>query len=230
LNTLIRSFVKDYNKLGDNYLQFKEFIKFEIDALYQIIDQKDKIIKHKDFEVGEYQMALKIPRQHYKHIENLRFEEIMKQRDEIIARLKKKYGVDPTKQMAQLKMPDPSLPPEQQLEMLTGGALAQQASDSTNQGAVKADPIAVTKQAANVNAPRMQKDFSIASIMSKTTADTNFHSALGDFSSVLSPSLKVGLYKNNRGGSVAKNPFLSQRNSELAKGQPPAQSAKNLNS
>jgi hypothetical protein len=32
-------------------------------------------------EVGEYEMALRIPRQHYKHIEKLRFEEIMKQRD-----------------------------------------------------------------------------------------------------------------------------------------------------
>ena len=37
---------------------------------------------------------------------------------------------------------------------------------------------------------------------------------MGDFSSILSPSVKVGLFKNRRGGSIsmAKNPFLSQRN------------------
>ena len=100
LNTLIRNFVKEFNRIGDNYLQYKEFVKHEFDILNLIIEQKNKTIEQKDFEVGEYQMALKIPRQHYKHIEKLRFEEIMKQRDEIIAKLKKKYGVDPTKQMA----------------------------------------------------------------------------------------------------------------------------------
>ena len=100
LNTLIRNFVKEFNRIGDSYLQYKEFVKHEFDVLNQVIEAKNKIIEKKDFEVGEYQMALKIPRQHYKHIEKLRFEEIMKQRDEIIVKLKKKYGVDPTKQMA----------------------------------------------------------------------------------------------------------------------------------
>ena len=36
------------------------------------------------FGVKEFKIALKIPRFHYKHIENARFEEIMKQRDKII--------------------------------------------------------------------------------------------------------------------------------------------------
>ena len=39
-------------------------------------------------------MALRIPRQHYKYIEKLKFEELMKQRDEIIKKLKRKFGVD----------------------------------------------------------------------------------------------------------------------------------------
>ena len=58
-------------------------------------------------------MALRIPRLHYKHLEKLRFEEIMQQRDEIIERIKRRYGIDPSKANALLKMPDPSLPPEQ---------------------------------------------------------------------------------------------------------------------
>lgn len=144
----------------------------------------------------------------------------MQQRDEIIAKLKKKYGVDPTKQMAQLKMPDPSLPPEQQLELLTDGALAQQLAgkgpevQQTAQAEKTLDKVAAVKSIANLSGPLMQKNFSVASILSKTTADTNFTSALGDFSSILSPSVKVGLFKNKRGSSVAKNPFLSQRNKD----------------
>lgn len=62
----------------------------------------------------------------------------MQQRDEIVAKLKKKYGIDPTKQMAQLKMPDPTLPPEQQFEMLTDGALAQQLAGKAPEPASKA--------------------------------------------------------------------------------------------
>ena len=49
-----------------------------------ILTKKDEIIERKTFEVKEYQTALRVPRQHYKFIEKLRFEELMKQRDEII--------------------------------------------------------------------------------------------------------------------------------------------------
>lgn len=65
-------------------MRFKNFIAWEIVTLNEIVVQKDKIISQKDYEVGEYKLAIRIPRLHYKHLENLRFEEIMKQRDEII--------------------------------------------------------------------------------------------------------------------------------------------------
>lgn len=112
LNTLIRNFVKEFNRIADNYLQYKDFVKHEIDILYLVIEEKNKVIIQKEDDLKEYKLALRIPRQHYKHIEKLRFEEIMQQRDEIVIKLKKKYGIDPTKQMAQLKPPDSKLPPE----------------------------------------------------------------------------------------------------------------------
>lgn len=56
----------------------------------------------------------------------------------------------------------------------------------------------------------MQKNFSVVSIVSKTTADSNFQSAMGEFSSVLSPAVRIGLFKNKRGGSVARNLFQGQ--------------------
>lgn len=137
LNTLIRNFVKEFNRLGDNYLQYKDFVKHELDILYLVIEEKNKEITKREDDLGEYKLALRIPRQHYKHIEKLRFEEIKKQRDEIVIKLKKKYGIDPTKQMAQLKAPDPSLPAEQQFEMLTDGALVQQLAGKAPEPASK---------------------------------------------------------------------------------------------
>ena len=112
LNTLIRDFVKVYRNLGDEFIKYKEFSKFEIDVLTLCFEGKDKLIKNLQFELGEFKLALRIPRQHYKYIEKLRFEELMEQRDEIVKKLKKRYGVDPTQPGQMLKMPDPSLPPE----------------------------------------------------------------------------------------------------------------------
>ena len=65
--------------------------------------------------------------------------------------------------------------------MLTDGALAQQLSGKGVEpqgGPVssdkKLDSIAATKSIVNLSGPVMQKNFSIVSLMSKTTADTNF--------------------------------------------------------
>ena len=64
--------------------------------------------------------------------------------------------------------------------MLTDGALAQQLSGKgpEAQGPAssdkKLDSVAATKSIVNLSGPVMQKNFSIASLMSKTTADTNF--------------------------------------------------------
>lgn len=46
--------------------------------------------------IGEFKLALRIPRQHYKYIEKLRFDELIEQREEIRARHRRKYGVDPS--------------------------------------------------------------------------------------------------------------------------------------
>lgn len=78
---LIRAFVKTFDNLAKKFIIYKDFAAKEIDLLELIIDRKDIEYKKMQAEVGEYETALRIPRQHYKHIEKLRFEEIMKQRD-----------------------------------------------------------------------------------------------------------------------------------------------------
>lgn len=97
MNTLVRLFVKGYNELGEFFNKFKEFVRNEMDCLLQIIESKEAQLKNYEFEIGEFKLALRIPRQHYRYIENLRFEELMQQRDEIIEKIKKRYGIDPTK-------------------------------------------------------------------------------------------------------------------------------------
>lgn len=96
INTLIRDFVKVYRNLAKEFLQYKEYSTWEIDVLTMCFEGKDKTIKNLQFELGEFKLALRIPRQHYKYIEKLRFEELMEQRDEIVKKHKKRYGVDPT--------------------------------------------------------------------------------------------------------------------------------------
>ena len=82
LNTLIRAFVRTFDNLVENFKNYKSIACKEIEALEIVIHGKDKVIKKQQVAVDEYEMALRIPRLHYKHLEKLRFEEIMQQRDE----------------------------------------------------------------------------------------------------------------------------------------------------
>ena len=79
------------------------------------IDKKEEVIEKNIKMVEEYKLALRIPRQHYKHLETLRYEEMLEQRDKIIKKMKKK-GIDLTKKGSLMKMPDPTLPLIEQLK------------------------------------------------------------------------------------------------------------------
>ena len=77
-----------------------------------ISQKKTEQIDDLNIKMAEYYEALRIPRQHYKFIEKLRYEELMSQRDEIILKFSKKFGVDREKALSMMVMPDPNLPPE----------------------------------------------------------------------------------------------------------------------
>ena len=79
LNTLIRAFVRTFDKLVENFKNYKAVAQREIDCLEVMIKVKDDKIKEQQESVEEYELALKIPRLHYKHLEKLRFAEIMQQ-------------------------------------------------------------------------------------------------------------------------------------------------------
>lgn len=116
MNRTVRDFVKAMTKLSEEYRSFKNFTNLEQQILERVVQEKDKTIEYQQVSVEEYKLALRIPRHHYKHIEKLKMEELAEQRKQIVKRMKKQYGIDPTKTL--LKMPDPSLPPAVQLEMM----------------------------------------------------------------------------------------------------------------
>ena len=130
LNTLIRDFVKIYKKLGDDFGKYKDYIKLEIECLNQCLEKKQRVINQLEENVGEYKEALRIPRQHYKFIEKLKFEEIKQQRDEIIQKMQRKHNCTREEALKMFVMPDPTLPPEQQMEIVTGGKLVEPTKDN----------------------------------------------------------------------------------------------------
>ena len=109
LNQLIRDFVKVYKALASEYKNYKEYVAFEMELLKRTADKKQEVIDANVEMVKQYQLALRIPRMHFKHLETLRYEEMLEQRDKIIKKMKKK-GIDLTKKGALSKKPDPSLP------------------------------------------------------------------------------------------------------------------------
>jgi len=57
----------------------------------------EKIIRDKIAEIEGLKEALSIPRQHYKFIDKLQGEEILKQKDQIVARLADEYAMPAAK-------------------------------------------------------------------------------------------------------------------------------------
>lgn len=77
INTLIRDFVAIYKKLAEDFGKFKEYARVQVKVLEAVISKKDKCLEKQLDEIKDFKMALKVPRLHYKHIENLRYEEMM---------------------------------------------------------------------------------------------------------------------------------------------------------
>ena len=91
-------------------------------------------------------------------------------------------------------MPDPSLPPEKQMEQLTGGKLVEPGSTTGGVAGI-ASPKGLMSAASS---PSMMRDFSVVSMSNRTTASTKFRSDLFGgraMSLIMSPSIKFGMYR-----------------------------------
>ena len=65
----------------------------------------------------------------------------MEQRDEIIKKFSRKFGVNADQALRMMVMPDPNLPPEKQMEMLTGGKLVAGAGPANTEPVAALQPV-----------------------------------------------------------------------------------------
>ena len=93
---MIRGVVTVYKDLATEFMNYKEYVAHELRISELIVEGKEKEIEHQKTMMKDYEAALRIPRNHFKHLEKLRYEEVMEQRDKIVAKLIKKFGFDPT--------------------------------------------------------------------------------------------------------------------------------------
>lgn len=85
--------------------------------------------------------------------------------------------------------------------MISGGGLA------GNKTTTASPPVGIpgltrSPSSNGVGSPGYQKDFSVISLASKTTKDTNFKSDFGEHSLIMSPSIRFGLHKSKKSINV----------------------------
>ena len=95
-------YVELYKQLGKQFDKYKEFIVFELESHENIRTGLEKVISKKEDEIDQLKEALSIPRQHFKFIENLQADEIVKQKDEIVQEMAANMGVPPDKLLSML--------------------------------------------------------------------------------------------------------------------------------
>lgn len=88
-----KEYVEIYKALSKQYDKYKEFAIFELESHEMIREGLEKVIRKKEDEIDELKEALSVPRQHYKYIDNLSAEEIIKQKNEIIRDMSSNMGV-----------------------------------------------------------------------------------------------------------------------------------------
>jgi hypothetical protein len=90
---LSNQFVETYKDLDTKYNKYKEFIIYEFEAWEAIKTGLEKIIQQKEDEIEELKDALAMPRKHYKFIDHLTAEEIVKQKGEIVKEMAENMGI-----------------------------------------------------------------------------------------------------------------------------------------
>lgn len=67
-----------YKLLADKFAKYKEYVSFEFESHEMIREGLEKVIQRKENDIDELKEALSVPRQHYRYIENLEADEIIK--------------------------------------------------------------------------------------------------------------------------------------------------------
>lgn len=197
-----KEFVVLYGQLAKQFEKYKEFIIFELESHDNIREGLEKVIKGKEDQIEDLKEALSLPRQHYKYIENLQAEEILKQKNEVITEMASNMGVPEDKLLSIMykaeaarearKQVQEAINDEQEgknADVVAGGDEAGGAPSArspsamsdqqTKLGADTSQKTLDPKQAGGKKqsdvlsgAVKLQRDFSVRTIQSKATADT----------------------------------------------------------
>ena len=188
-------YIELYKDLGKQFDKYKEFIVFELESHENIRTGLEKVISKKEDEIDQLKEALSIPRQHFKFIENLTAEQIVKQKDEIVQEMAANMGVPPDKLLSVLYKKEAAKRAKAEVE--AGFKEETQGEDNEAQQVDPKEPSSPTspgkkKESLGADAkkeeaksglqnragslaagsPMLQRDLSVATIISKATADT----------------------------------------------------------
>lgn len=84
IKKMSQEYVQLYKSLHEEFEKYKEFISFELEGHENVKTGLEKEITKRETSIEDLKEALSLPRQHYKFIENLMTDEILKQKNEII--------------------------------------------------------------------------------------------------------------------------------------------------
>ena len=96
-----KEYVELYKNLAKQFEKYKEFIIYELESHEMIREGYEKVIQKKEDHIDDLKEALSVPRQHYKFIDNLQADEIVKQKGEIVREMADNMGV-PEEQLLQI--------------------------------------------------------------------------------------------------------------------------------
>jgi len=93
VSKIAKEYVQLYKTQAEQFSKYKEYASFEFESHEMIREGLESVINKKENEIDELKEALSVPRQHYRYIENLQADEIIKQKNEIIAEMANNMGV-----------------------------------------------------------------------------------------------------------------------------------------
>ena len=86
-------YVKHIEAIDTEHKKYHTFVQYELEASEAVIDGLQDEIKKRDNQIAALKETLSIPRQHFKHIEQLTADEIVKQREIVIKEKADEMGI-----------------------------------------------------------------------------------------------------------------------------------------
>lgn len=93
IKRISQDYIEEFKKQSNEFKKYKEYVQLEIDNYETVRDKLEQVIKKKENTIDDLKECLAIPRQHFKYIERLTTEEIVKQKTEILNEMSAEMGI-----------------------------------------------------------------------------------------------------------------------------------------